>query len=256
MMSSRTSPAATRCAIGRCRPSSTCSMNHARTRPSCTTPSSRVAAACAATSPSCLRQLHRAAERLVGAVEVDLLRGRGERLAGGGAQEVLAELHARGELAFAVPALHGQVPHLARELRGAIVLLGGPHRRGPAQPHVDLQTRVAQRLGQRRELGEALHPVRRAPQHVERLVARVQEPDALLRGGGRRQRELDDAQDLLGRVGGERVPARLDREPDAHRARPRPPSRGGRSAAGLRPRARPTSAARRSPRGSPVARPT
>ena len=53
MMSSRTSPDATRCAIGMCRPCSTSSMNHARTRPSSTMPSSRVAAACVATSPSC-----------------------------------------------------------------------------------------------------------------------------------------------------------------------------------------------------------
>ena len=62
---------------------------------------------------------------------------------------------------------------------------------------VDLQARVAERLGQRGQLGEPLHPVRGTPQHVERLVARIQEPYALLRRRGRRQRELDDAQDLL-----------------------------------------------------------
>ena len=76
--------------------------------------------------------------------------------------DVLTELHARGELALAVAPLHGQVPHLARELGRALVLLGGPHRRGAAQPHVDPQARVAERLGERGELGEPLHPVRRA----------------------------------------------------------------------------------------------
>ena len=163
-----------------------------------------------------LRQLHRAAERLVAGVQVDLLRRRGEGLARRRAHEVLAELHARGELALAVPSLHGQVPHLARELRRAIVFLGRPHRRRPTQPHVDPQARVAERLGQRGQLGEPLHPVPGPPQHVERPVARVQQPHALLRGRGGRQRQLDDAQDLLGRVGGERVPAGLDREPHAH----------------------------------------
>ena len=168
-----------------------------------------------------LRQLHRAAERLVAGVQVHLLRRRGEGLARRRAHEVLAELHAGGELALAVPLLHGQVPHLARELRRAIVFLGRPHRRRPAQPNVDPQARVAERLGQRGQLGEPLHPVPGSPQHVERPVARVQQPHALLRGRGGGQRQLDDAQDLLGRVGGERVPAGLDREPHAHGAVPR-----------------------------------
>ena len=39
----------------------------------------------------------------------------------------------------------------------------------------------------------------------------------MLRRRGGRQRQLDDAQDLLRGVGRQRVPARLDGEPDAHR---------------------------------------
>ncbi len=168
-----------------------------------------------------MRQFHRAAERLVARVQVDLLRGGGVGLARRRVHDVLAELHAGGELALAIAPLHGHVPHLARELRRAIVLLGRPHRRGATQPHVDPQAGVAERLGQRGQLGEPLHPVPRPPQHVERPVTRVEEPHALLRRRGRRQRQLDDAQDLLRRVGGERVPARLDREPDAHGPVPR-----------------------------------
>ena len=203
-----------------------------------------------------VRQLHRAAERLVACVQVDLLRRRGVGLARRRMHEVLAELHAGGELTLAVAPLHGHVPHLARQLRRAIVLLGRPHRRGATQPNVDPQARVAERLGQRGQLGESLHPVPRTPQHVERAVARVEEPHALLRRRGGRQRQLDDAQDLLRRVGGERVPARLDREPNADGPVPRrlrvTGDQGqacGRGLAGHQ-------AARRSPRGSPGARPT
>ena len=83
------------------------------------------------------------------------------------------------------PPLGGELADLAGELGGAVVLLGGPERGGAAQPHVELEARVAERLGQRGELGEPLQPVARATQHVERPVARLQQLHALLRGRGR-----------------------------------------------------------------------
>ena len=220
-MSSSTSPAATRCAIAMCAPACTCSMNHARTLPSWTTPASRSAAARVGVVAQLPRELDRTPERLVRAVEVHLVVDGGERLSDGRAQEVLSELHARRELGVPILALGGELADLAGELCGAVVLLGGAERGGAAQPHVELQVRVAERLGQRRELGESLEAVARTAQHVERSVARLQQIQALLRGRGRRERELDDAQHLFGRVRRERVAARLDREPDAHGRVPR-----------------------------------
>ena len=121
-------------------------------------------------------------------------------------------------------ALRGELTDLAGELRGAVVLLGGAERGGPAQAHVELEVRVTERLGECGELGQPLQPVARTSQHVERAVARLQQVQALLRGRGGGERELDDTQHLFRGVRGQRVPARLDREADAH----------GRVARGLR----------------------
>ena len=96
------------------------------------------------------------------------------------------------------------------------MLLCGAEGGRAAKLHVHLETVVAQRIGERRELREALHPIRGPAQHVERLVARVEQRDPLLRCGRRGEGELDDAEHLLRSVRGERVAARFHREPDAH----------------------------------------
>ena len=145
-----TSPAATRCAIGMCAPPATCSTNHARTRPSWTTPTSRSAAA----RVGVVAELPRELDRRAGTPPP---RRRGPPRAptgvnaspAGRAQEVLAELHARGELGLRSLALGRELADLARELGGPVVLLGRAERRGAAEPHVELEVRIAERLGQR-----------------------------------------------------------------------------------------------------------
>ena len=159
-MSSRTSPAATRCAIARC-----CAeldlLDEPRADPAEVHDADlAVAAACAASRrPAPARARSRARNASSAPSRSTSCRRRGEGLARGRAQEGLSELHAGGELALAIPALRGQVAHLARELCRPVVFLGGPERGGPAQPHVELQARVAERLGQRGELGEPLQAV-------------------------------------------------------------------------------------------------
>ena len=222
--------------------------------PSCTTPSSRSAAASVASSPSC------SPARSHDGTPPPRRRGRPRaptgctpprpwRAGGPGRAPCTRPARLPGPLPPRPYPATSRASSAARSYSSAVRM-----RRGAAQPDVEPQPRVAERLGQRGELRESLHPVAGPPQHVERPVARLQQAHALLRCGGRGQRELDDAQHLLGRVRGERVPACLDREPHAHGTRPQPPSRDGRAAAGCRPRAPRTSAAPRSPRGSRDAR--
>ena len=55
-------------------------------------------------------------------------------------------------------------------------------RGGPAQPDVELEPRVAERSGERRQLGQALHPVLGPAEHLERAVAGLEELDAVPSG--------------------------------------------------------------------------
>src|SRR5262249_47733446 len=63
-----------------------------------------------------LAELDRARERLLRAVGIDLAQDRGERLARRRAQEILSELHARGELTGSIAPRHGEVANLPRQL--------------------------------------------------------------------------------------------------------------------------------------------
>ena len=223
-MSSSDSPAATRCTIGRWAPTASCSTNHARIRPSRTTAISRSAEASVASSPAA-RASSTAARNASSAPSRSTSRAAGVKDSPAVARmQVLAELHARGELRLGVAPLLRERPHLARELGRPLVLLGRAQRRGTAEPDVELEVRVAERLRERAQLGETLEAIGRPAQHVEGAVARLQQVEPLLRRGRGRERDVDDAQDLLRGVGGERVAARLDREPHAH----------GRVAGGLR----------------------
>ena len=118
-----------------------------------------------------LGELDRPPVRLLGAVEVDLLGGSVEGLAERAAQEVLPELEARGELGALVPALDREPADVPREVGCQLVFLGDAQRRGAAQHHLELQVRVAERLRQRGDLGQALEPIAGPAQHVERVVA-------------------------------------------------------------------------------------
>ena len=160
-------------------------------------------------------ELRRPPVRLFGAVEVDLSIRVDVPLSDRGLEEVLAELHARGELGLPVAARHGEPTHLAGQVCGAILLLGRTERGGPAQTHVELEIHVAERLGEGGELGQALDPVARPAKHVQGPVTRLEQRHPILGRGGRRQCDLDNPQHLLGRVGRKRAPTGFEREPDA-----------------------------------------
>ena len=89
----------------------------------------------------------------------------------------------------------------------------GARRRGAAGRRARGASRRAPPRARRAR--RALEAVVGPAEHVERAVARLQQVDGCSWGRGRGQRDLDDAQDLLGRVRGERVAAGLDREPHA-----------------------------------------
>ena len=129
--------------------------------------------------------------------------------------ERLPELHARRELRGSVASLHRQGPHPGGELRCPLLLLRQPQRRRAPERDVQVQVRIAERFRQRGELGEPFQPVTRPAQHRERVVARREQAEALLRRGRLRQRDLHHTQDLVGRVRGERGRRRLDREAHA-----------------------------------------
>ena len=106
----------------------------------------------------------------------------------------------------------GELTDLTCHVRRAVPLLGAAQGGGSAQAHVELEVRVAEGRRQRGELGQALHPIGRPAEHVEGLVPRHEELDALLRRGRGGKRDVHDPEDLFGGVGPQRVSARLDRE--------------------------------------------
>ena len=165
----------------------------ARIRPSAITPSSRSTAPGRVVVQLAGEPAARAVG-LFGAVEVDLpVRGDVPLAGGARSRSWPSSMHAASS-ASRSPRDAASSTHLAGELRRAILLLVHPQRGGAAQPDVELEVRVAERLGERGELGEALHPVvgRRS---MSRARSRASSSvDAFLRRGRERQRELDDPQ--------------------------------------------------------------
>ena len=161
-------------------------------------------------------QLGAAAVGLGGAVEVGLAMGRVVPLAERAREQDLPELETGGELDRRVAVGGGELSDLAGQRAGAFVLVLHPVGRRATQTQVALETLVAERFGQRGELGEALETVGGSPQHLERPVARLEQHDPLGRPGRGRERDVDDPQDLLGRVGVQRHARGLERELHAH----------------------------------------
>ena len=194
------------------------STNHARTRPSRITPSSRSAAASARVVPELPRELGGASERLLGAVEV-------RPRAPAGCTPSPTAFRSRS-WPSSMQAASSVARVAARRPRAR-----GPRARGSAARSSSSAVRRAAARRRRTSsssvgVAERLRRARRARRGPPSGRAGA----GACRGRGRAprgarpgpaasaadgQRDLDDAQDLLGRVRGERVPARLEREPHA-----------------------------------------
>ena len=165
--------------------------------------------------PELLGELGGPGERLFRGVEVHL-GGRGdEPLAELRAHEGLPQLQGRAELGLGVAPLGGERLDAPGQLRRPVLLAGQPNRGRAPEHHVELEVRVAERVGERGQLGQALQPVERLAEHVLGVVAEREQRDAVLRARGERQRHLDRAQDLLGGVRRQGRARGVDREPRA-----------------------------------------
>ena len=202
-------------------------------RPSCTTRRPRGARRRARIIAELARRARCArAERLLGAVQIHLARGSGEPLARRACSRSWpSSMHAASSAFRSLRSTASSRTSRA-SWRGAVVLLGRAERGGAAQPDVELEMRIAERLRERGELGESL----------ERSLGRRSMSSARSRASSRSsrscevaadgQRELHDAQDLLGRVR-RRARSGSPRSRTGRRPRRRPrPSRGARAAAG------------------------
>ncbi len=136
----------------------------------------------------------------LGTVEVHLDSGAAKRLAQRAPQERLTELEGR-------PELHGGVAPLGRagadspgQLHGGVLVVAHPHGRRAPELHVELDRRIAHRLGERGQLGQAVEPLAGPAQGGESVVAGREEDSPV---GGRRddrERLLDEPERLLGGV--------------------------------------------------------
>ena len=136
-----------------------------------------------------------------------------QRLTDRGPKERLAELERRPQLG------RRQSPRSAARASGATCQLGGlvlvvvhPERRRAPELDVDLDGRVAHRLGEGGQLGQAIESLVGLAQGGERVVAGREEDPSVVRRRHDRQRLLDEPERLLGRVGRERGRRRIDRE--------------------------------------------
>ena len=159
-----------------------------------------------------LREHDRPAIRLVGSVEVDLAGGAAERLAERAPQERLAELEGGPELHCGVAPLGRPGPDAARQLRGGVLVVAHPQRRGAPELDVELDGRIAHRLGERGKLGQAVEPLAGPAEGGVRVVAGREEDPPVGRRRDDRERLLDEPQRLLGGVGGEGRRRGVDRE--------------------------------------------
>ena len=155
--------------------------------------------------------------RLVGSVEVDVVRREGEGLPQRDVHESLSELQTRRQLDAGIACLAGSLADPTSELGRLIPFLRQAKGGGTTKLHVHLEVRVAHGFGQRRQLRQALQPIVRSPQHVEGFVAGLEERQPVLRARGGGEREVDDPEDLLWRARPERVARGLDGEAHADR---------------------------------------
>ena len=216
-MSSSTSPAATRCTIGRCAPTATCSTNHARIRAEqddadlSERRGERRRRRRAARASSTAR-----AERLLGAVEVDLAAGGVKASPSGRAQEVLAQLHARGELGLAVAPLGARARRTSRASSAA---------RSYSSAMRSAAARRSRTSSSRCELPSASASAASSARPSRRSLGRRSMSRARSRASSRSSRSCGEAADgsatsttrrtSSGAFAASAFAARLDREPDA-----------------------------------------
>ena len=87
-----------------------------------------------------------------------------------------------------------------------------PQRRRAPELHVELDVRIAHRLGERGQLGQAVEPLAGPAEDGERVVAGREEDPPVGRRRHDRERLLDEPERLLGGVGGEGGRRGIDRE--------------------------------------------
>ena len=120
--------------------------------------------------PEPLGELDRPSIRLLGHVQVHLDGRRPERLAERALEQRLAELERRPELRGGVPALGGTSPDPAGQLGGGIVVVACPERGRASELDVELDRRIAHRLGEGGQLGEAVEPLARPAENRVRVI--------------------------------------------------------------------------------------
>ena len=85
-------------------------------------------------------------------------------------EQRLTELERRTELGGGVAALGGTSPDPAGQLGGGIVVVAHPERRRASELDVELDRRIAHRLGEGGQLGEAVEPLARPAENRVRVI--------------------------------------------------------------------------------------
>ena len=234
-MSSRTSPAATR-SCDRDVLADLHLLHEPRSHPAelHDTPASRSAAAEVGLVAQLLGELDRSRNASSAPSRSTSRCGGSERLARRRAQEVLSELHASRRARAAIVAVRRASARTSRASWAARSYSSAVRSAAARRSRTSSSSRESPSASaSAASSASPSQPVARAAEHVERVVAGLEQLDRSCERRGRRQCELDDAEDLLGCVGRERVAACLDRESHADRAHRRRPSRDGRAAGGL-----------------------
>ncbi len=177
MIVSKSAPAANAASISVARPALISPVNHPRPRAVVDHPDLAEGGCEVAIVGQSLGQLDRAAIGFLGIVELELERGATERLAQRGAHECLTEFEGRPKLQRRVATLGCPGTDATGQLRGGILVVAHPQRRGAAELHIEFDRRIAHRLGEGGQLGQAIEPVAGPAQDRVRVVAgRKQDP--------------------------------------------------------------------------------
>ena len=111
-----------------------------------------------------------------------------------------------------VAAVGGAGPDAAGQLRRGVLVVAHPQRRRTPELDVELDGRIAHRLGEGGQLGQAVEPLGGPAQDGERVVAGREEDPPVGRRRDDRERLLDEPERLLGGVRGEGGRRGIDRE--------------------------------------------
>ena len=112
----------------------------------------------------------------------------------------------------ASPRSAARAPDATGQLRGRVLVVAHPERRRAPELHVELDGRIAHRLGEGGQLGQAVEPLARPAQGREGVVASREQDPPVGRRRDDRERLLDEPERLLGGVGVEGRRRGIDRE--------------------------------------------